>query len=96
MIEYLTGGYMRYKYKTHNTCAKEIEFDLNDDIVSNVKFLGGGCPGNLQAIPKLVDGMRVNEIEEKLADIKCGFKNTSCAAELAKGVREAFNSLNQK
>ena len=53
---------MKYSYKTTNTCAKVIEFDLNDNVVTNVKFFGG-CPGNLQALPKLVEGMTVEEIE---------------------------------
>ena len=56
---------MKCSYKTQNTCCKLIEFDLNGDIVTNVQFLGGGCPGNLQALPKLVEGMTVKEIENK-------------------------------
>ena len=83
---------MKYTYKTENTCCKEIVFDIEDNIIRNVEFLGGGCPGNLKAIPKLVEGMTVEEINDKLGNIKCGFKNTSCAAELAKAVVEASNS----
>ena len=83
---------MKYSYKTEETCSKEIEFELNDNIVTNVKFLGGGCPGNLQAIPKLVEGMTVEQIEEKLSGIKCGFKNTSCANELVKAIKKAYES----
>lgn len=81
---------MRYSYKTKNTCAKIIEFDLEANVVKNVKFLGGGCPGNLQALPKLVEGMTVEQIEDKLGNIVCGNKGTSCAAELAKAVKEAY------
>lgn len=83
---------MKYTYKTANTCCKKIVFDIEDNIIRNVDFLGGGCPGNLKAIPKLVEGMTVKEINDKLGNIKCGFKNTSCAAELAKAVVEASNS----
>ncbi len=81
---------MKYKFKTENTCAKFIEFELNDDIVTNVKFLSGGCPGNLQALPKLVEGMTVKDIEEKLGGIMCGVKKTSCADQLAKAVKQAY------
>ena len=56
---------MKYTYKTNNTCSKIIKFNLDKDTVSNVEFLGGGCPGNLQAIPKLVEGMTVSEIRAK-------------------------------
>lgn len=85
---------MRNSYKTTNTCAKVIEFDLNDNVVSNVKFFGG-CPGNLQAIPKLVDGMTVEEIENKIGGINCSGRGTSCADQLSKAVREALESQKQ-
>ena len=86
---------MKYVYQTKNTCSKQIRFDLNDDIVTNVEFLGGGCPGNLKAIPRLVEGMSVSEIQNKLSDIICGFKNTSCAAELSKAVKGAYEKSKQ-
>ncbi len=82
---------MKYNYKTQNTCSKEIEFELEGNIVKNVKFLGGGCPGNLQALPILVEGMTVEEIKKKLGNINCGLRGTSCAQELAKAVTEAYN-----
>lgn len=80
---------MKYSYRTTNTCARIISFDLTDDIVTNVKF-AGGCPGNLQAISKLVEGMTVEEIDNKLSGIKCGMKQTSCADQLARAVKEAY------
>lgn len=84
---------MHYSYKTQGTCAREISFDINGDVITNVRFVGG-CPGNLKAIPILVEGMTVDEIESKLKDVKCGLKNTSCAGQLAKAVREAKNAEN--
>lgn len=84
---------MHYSYKTEGTCAREISFDINGDVITNVRFVGG-CPGNLKAIPILVEGMTVDEIESKLKDVKCGLKNTSCAGQLAKAVREAYNAEN--
>lgn len=81
---------MKYSYRTTNTCARVITFDLTDDVVTNVEFLGGGCPGNLQALPKLVDGMTVEDIQKKLSGIKCGMKQTSCADQLARAVKEAY------
>lgn len=84
---------MEYIFETKNTCAKMIKFTLNGNIITNVEFLGGGCLGNLQAIPKLVEGMTVEEIEEKIGGIICGRKPTSCADQLAKAVRKAFEEL---
>ena len=80
---------MRYIYRTSGVCASQIEFDIEGNVISNVVFLGG-CNGNLKAISKLVDKMTVEEIEKKLAGNTCGWKNTSCADQLAKAVRKAY------
>ena len=80
---------MRYSYNTKGVCAMKIQFDLNGNVVRNIKFYGG-CNGNLKAISKLVDGMTVEEIEQKLRGNTCGRKSTSCADQLARAVREAY------
>lgn len=69
-------------YNTHGTCSTEVNFDLNDGIVTNVKFKGG-CPGNLQAISSLIEGMSAEEVVKKLKGITCGEKTTSCTDQLA-------------
>ena len=81
---------MRHRYKTQFTCAMEINFDLDGDKVSNIEFIGG-CNGNLKAISKLVDGFTVEQIEQKLLGNTCGMKPTSCADQLAKAVRQAYD-----
>lgn len=83
---------MEYLYTTEYTCAKQIKFELNDGIVTNVEFLGGGCDGNLKAVPRLVEGKSVEQIEEAVGGITCGRRPTSCADQLARAVREAQNS----
>lgn len=80
---------MEYKFETRGTCSKFITFNLDKDIVTNVKFYGG-CPGNLQALPRLVEGMTVEEIEKKLKGIDCASRGTSCADQLATAVRAAY------
>ena len=81
---------MDYTYRTKNTCAQAITFHLEGDVVTNILF-NGGCNGNLKAISKLVDGWTVGQIEEKLLGNTCGMRPTSCADQLAKAVREAYN-----
>jgi uncharacterized protein (TIGR03905 family) len=81
---------MEYSYKTQGTCSSRIDFDLEGNVVHNVRFTGG-CNGNLKAIGILTDGMTVEEIEEKLKGNTCGFRNTSCADQLAKAVRAAYD-----
>lgn len=82
---------MNYSYKTKGTCSKAIDFDIDGDRITNVRFTGG-CNGNLKAISKLVDGMTVDEIERVLAGNTCGLRRTSCADQLAKAVREAYEN----
>lgn len=82
---------MEYIYKTKNTCSTEIKLDINGDVVTNVVFTGG-CNGNLKVIPILVNGMTVEEIENKLSGVTCGRRPTSCGDQLAKAVREAYEA----
>lgn len=81
---------MQYSFKTSGTCASVINFEIEGEIIKNVKFVGG-CNGNLKAISALVEGMKVSEIEEKLKGITCGWKNTSCSDQLSKAVRKAYD-----
>ena len=83
---------MTYVYKTKSICATQIEFDINDEKVTNVKF-SGGCDGNLKAIPILIDGWAPGDIIEKCAGVTCGRKSTSCADQLSKAVKEATTKL---
>ena len=78
-------------YKTKGTCSTQIELDVVDGLVRNVKFTNG-CNGNLQGISKLVEGMKAEEAIEKLRGIKCGFKNTSCPDQLSYAIEQAMNA----
>ena len=82
---------MSYQYHTKGTCSTLIEVELEGNVVKDVKFTGG-CHGNLQAIPKLVEGLTVDQVEQKLSGIHCGFKNTSCGDQLAKACRAALEA----
>lgn len=84
---------MNYVYQTKNVCSQKIRFDLEGNVVRNVQFTGG-CNGNLKAISKLVDGMTVEQIEEKLLGNTCGPLPTSCADQLARAVRQAYEEAN--
>ena len=79
----------KFTYRTKGTCSSQIELELDGNVVHNVKFTGG-CDGNLKAIPALVEGMTVDQIESRISGIHCGFKNTSCGDQLAKACRAAL------
>lgn len=55
---------MRYTYKTKGTCSSKIEFDIDNDVITDVTFTGG-CNGNLKAVRSLVDGLTVDQIEKR-------------------------------
>ena len=80
---------MDYTYKTQMVCSSKIHFDIDGDVISNVRF-DGGCNGNLKAISKLVDGWTVDRIERYLLGNTCGPRPTSCADQLARAVRKAY------
>lgn len=75
-----------YQYKTKGTCSQMIYFDLVDNKVKNVQFLGG-CNGNLKGIGALVEGMDIDEVIARVEGIRCGMKSTSCPDQLAKALK---------
>lgn len=79
---------MHYEHKTKGTCSQKIFFEIEDNKVMNVEFLGG-CNGNLQGIGKLVEGMDVDEVITRLEGIHCGMKPTSCPDQLATALKQA-------
>ena len=83
---------MDYEFYPEGVCSMIINFHIDDDVITNVRFTGG-CNGNLKAVSKLVDGMTVDQIEEKLKGNLCGDKGTSCADQFAIAVRKAYNEL---
>ena len=76
-------------YKTKGVCSREINFEVEDNKVKNVQFVGG-CSGNTQGVATLVEGMDAQEVIQRLEGIRCGFKPTSCPDQLAKALREAL------
>ena len=73
---------MVYTYKTVGVCSRSITVELEEDVIKSVSF-EGGCNGNTKGIAKLVAGMKIDDVIERLSDVKCGFKNTSCPDQLA-------------
>ncbi len=80
-------------YKTHGTCATQINLELDGNIIKSVSFVRG-CNGNTQGVARLVEGMDANEAIKKLRGIKCGFKNTSCPDQLSYALEEALMASN--
>ena len=77
---------MEYIYKPKGVCSQEFVFDIEDDVVKKLT-VNGGCKGNLQGISKLCEGMKVQDIIDKISGIKCGVKATSCPDQIAIGLK---------
>ena len=80
---------MHFSYKTQGTCSQRIDFELEDGIVTDIRFLGG-CNGNLQGIARLCEGKRAEDIIPLLSGIRCGFKPTSCPDQLSRALNAAL------
>lgn len=78
---------MHKTYKTKGVCSVQIDFDIENNKIYNLKYTGG-CNGNLKGISALVEGQDVDQVKEKLKGIKCGFRETSCPDQLAKALEE--------
>jgi uncharacterized protein (TIGR03905 family) len=78
-----------FEVKTQGTCSQLIHFSLEDGKIHNVQFFGG-CPGNLSAISKLLEGENAEKVVRLLKGNRCGNRPTSCADQLARGVENAL------
>lgn len=78
---------MEFAYITKGVCSRRIFINVEDGIVKNVKF-EGGCNGNTKGISALVQGMKVEDVIEKLEGTTCGFKSTSCPDQLATALKQ--------
>lgn len=79
---------MTFEYSPRGVCSQRMVFDIENDIVKNLKVIGG-CNGNLQGISKLVEGLPVDEVIRRLEGIRCGMKPTSCPDQLAQALKAA-------
>lgn len=83
-----------YSYKTQGTCSREILFDVDGDILTDVKFIGG-CNGNLQGISRLVIGKNIDYIIDTLKGVSCR-AGTSCPDQLARALEAYKKSVENK
>lgn len=78
---------MQYKYTPTGVCSRQIIIDVEDGVIQNAQFIGG-CHGNTQGICALVKGMRVDDVINRLENIRCGSRPTSCPDQLAQALKQ--------
>lgn len=76
------------EYRTRGVCSQAIKFDIVDNKVTGVQFIGG-CSGNTQGVARLVEGMDVDEAIARMEGIHCGPRPTSCPDQLARALKQA-------
>lgn len=78
---------MEYRYKPSGVCSYEMIIEVEEDTIKKVTIIGG-CAGNTKGISKLVEGMKIDEVIEKLKGIPCRDRGTSCPDQLARALEE--------
>ena len=80
---------MTITYRPKGVCSRLMRVEVEDGIIRQVE-VQGGCSGNLQGISRLLVGMPVQQAIERMEDVRCGGKPTSCPDQLAKALRQAL------
>ena len=75
------------EYRPIGVCSSKIFIDIENDIIKDVRVIGG-CPGNSLGIRHLVKDRNIDEIITKLEGIRCGNKSTSCPDQIVKALKE--------
>lgn len=80
----------KYSYEPSGVCSALITFEVDDGIVKNVQFTRG-CNGNTQGISRLAEGMKIDDVIERLKGTNCNGRGTSCPDQLARALELAKN-----
>ena len=75
-------------FKPNNVCSREMIIEHEDGVIKHATIVGG-CQGNTQGLCRLIEGMKIDDVIEKLKGIKCRgsrIGQTSCPEQLALGL----------
>jgi len=86
-VIFFTNGGFYMVYKTQGTCSREIHFDVENNKLKNVSFVGG-CNGNLKGIGLLVEGMDIDDVIKRVEGVSCNGRPTSCPDQLARALKQ--------
>ncbi len=73
---------MRYTFKPQGVCSQEYVAEIENNVIKSLQIFGG-CPGNTQAVCKLVQGQTIDWAVERLKGIDCRGRGTSCPDQIA-------------
>ncbi len=78
-----------FTYYPQGVCSRQIDFDIVDGKLHNVRFVSG-CNGNLKAIGRLLEGEDPKRAADILRGNDCAGRGTSCADQLSKALDQAL------
>lgn len=78
---------MLYVYEPKGVCSREMQIEVEDDVIKSVRIIGG-CDGNTKGVASLLIGMKVDEAIKRLKGIDCKGRGTSCPDQLALALEE--------
>ena len=81
-------------YRPQGVCSRRMIVDVEDGVIRSVQVLGG-CDGNLQAVSRLVEGRRAEDVIGQLSGIRCCGQPTSCPDQLARALRQMLEQEKQ-
>lgn len=76
-----------FTFRPRGVCSRRIDIAVQDGIIVKAEF-EAGCDGNLQGISRLIEGMPVEAVIEKLRGIDCSGRGTSCPDQLSRALQE--------
>ena len=82
----------KFSFTPRGVCSSQIDFEITDGIVHNVRFTHG-CNGNTQGIGKLVEGMNIDDVINRLKGVDCAGRGTSCPDQLARALELAKEEI---
>ncbi len=77
---------MHFTYRPRGVCSQLMEIETEGSTLKSLTVLGG-CDGNLQGISRLVEGMEIQQVIQRLEGIRCGYKDSSCPDQLARALK---------
>ena len=77
----------KISFNPSGVCCREMNFEVDENNkIIDLNFIGG-CPGTMLGLKQVLIGQNALEVADKLKDIRCGNKSTSCPAELSKAIK---------
>jgi len=82
-----------FVYRPQGVCSTKFVFEIDENNIIKKLVISDGCAGNAQGLSALLVGCHIDDIIEKLQDIKCGKKPTSCPMQIAWALKDYREKL---